>query len=107
MFKRYDRRPGKKTDRGLKEGRRAWRCRARSRSYAEVSVDGMHLVLCHYPFRTWRNMGKGWANLHGHSHGRLKSLPRQCDVGVEVWDFRPVQIGEVLGSKKSHMRAPT
>ena len=32
MLKRYDRRPGKKTDRVLKEGRRAWRCRAGSRS---------------------------------------------------------------------------
>ena len=50
--------------------------------YAEMSVDGVHLVLCHYPFRTWRNMGKGWVNLHGHSHGRLKPLPRQFDVGV-------------------------
>ena len=70
--------------------------------YAEVNVDGMHLVLCHYPFRTWRNMGKGWANLHGHSHGRLKPLPRQFDVGVEVWNFRPVQLAEMLGS----MRGP-
>jgi len=37
--------------------------------YAELSVDGSQVVLCHYPFRTWRNSGKGWANLHGHSHG--------------------------------------
>jgi calcineurin-like phosphoesterase family protein len=44
-------------------------------------------------------MGKGCANLHGHSHGRLKSLPRQFDVGVEVWKFRPVQLAEVLGMK--------
>jgi calcineurin-like phosphoesterase family protein len=65
--------------------------------YCELSVDGGHLVLCHYPFRTWRNSGKGWINLHGHSHGRLKPLPRQFDVGVEVWDFRPVQLAELLG----------
>jgi len=70
-------------------------------AYAEVSVDGMHLVLCHYPFRTWRNMSKGWVNLHGHSHGRLKPLPRQFDVGVEVWNFRPVQLAEVLGGIKA------
>jgi calcineurin-like phosphoesterase family protein len=68
--------------------------------YVEVSVDGQHLVLCHYPFRTWRKSGKGWINLHGHSHGRLKPLPRQFDVGVEVWDFRPVQLAEVLGRAK-------
>ena len=76
-------------------------------AYAEVSVDDMHLVLCHYPFRTWRNMSKGWVNLHGHSHGRLKPLPRQFDVGVEVWNFRPVQLAEVLGGIKTGLRGPT
>jgi calcineurin-like phosphoesterase family protein len=69
--------------------------------YAEVGVDGVELVLCHYPFRTWRNMGKGWINLHGHSHGRLKPLPRQFDVGVEVWNFRPVQIAELFEGMKA------
>jgi calcineurin-like phosphoesterase family protein len=54
-------------------------------SYAEVTIDSMRLVLGHYPFRTWRNMDKAWVNLHGHSHGRLKPLPRQFDAGVGVW----------------------
>lgn len=73
-------------------------------SYAEVTVDGTRLVLCHYPFRTWRNMDKAWVNLHGHSHGRLKPLPRQFDVGVDVWDFRPVRLEQVLGSTKTRRR---
>ena len=42
--------------------------------YAELVIDGIRLVLCHYPFRTWRDMDKGSINLHGHSHGRLKPL---------------------------------
>jgi calcineurin-like phosphoesterase family protein len=67
-------------------------------SYAEVTVDGTRLVLCHYPFRTWRNMGRGWVNLHGHSHGRLKPLRRQFDIGVDTWEFRPVRLEQVLGS---------
>src|SRR5580704_9069979 len=41
-------------------------------SYVETTVDGKALVLCHYPFRTWRDMGKGSIKLHGHSHGKLK-----------------------------------
>jgi calcineurin-like phosphoesterase family protein len=69
--------------------------------YAEVTVDRMKLVLCHYPFRTWRDMGKGVINLHGHSHGRLKSLPRQFDVGVDVWDFRPVVLADLIRKTKA------
>jgi calcineurin-like phosphoesterase family protein len=76
-------------------------------SYAEEMVDGMHLVLCHYPFRTWRDMGRGSINLHGHSHGKLKPQPRQFDVGVDVWDFRPVRLLDVIGrTKPRHPERP-
>ena len=73
--------------------------------YAELTVDGTNLVLCHYPFRTWRSMGRGWVNLHGHSHGRLKPLPRQFDVGVEAWDFRPVPLAQLVGNATATTRA--
>ena len=73
--------------------------------YADITVDETRLILCHYPFRTWHDMGKGSINLHGHSHGRLKPQPRQFDVGVDVWNFRPVTLLELVG--KLHKRAPT
>ena len=63
----------------------------------EISVQDRRLVLCHYAFRSWNGMSKGTLNLHGHSHGRLKPLPRQTDVGVDVWDFRPIAVGQVRG----------
>ena len=67
--------------------------------YTEITVAmAFRAVLCHYPFRSWRGMDKGWVNLHGHSHGRLKLQPRQFDVGVDVWDFRPVTLPTILGS---------
>ncbi len=64
-------------------------------AYAELEVDGRLLVLCHYPLRSWRRMGRGALNLHGHSHGRLRPLPRQLDVGVDVFAFRPVTLPEI------------
>jgi calcineurin-like phosphoesterase family protein len=72
--------------------------------YAEITVESVPLVLCHYPFRTWHGMGKGWVNLHGHCHGRLKPQPRQFDVGVDVWGFRPVTLGEILATANSVKR---
>jgi calcineurin-like phosphoesterase family protein len=68
--------------------------------YIEISIGSVSLVLCHYPFRSWRGMSKGWVNLHGHSHGRLKPQPRQFDVGVDVWSFRPVSLDEILRSRR-------
>ena len=67
--------------------------------YAETTLDGTALVLCHYPFRTWNRMGRGVVNLHGHSHGRLKPMPRQYDVGVDAWDYRPVTLQTILSSR--------
>lgn len=67
--------------------------------YAEIERDGRFLVLCHYPFRSWNRQHKGALNLHGHSHGRMKDLPRQFDVGVDVWDYQPVSIGTLLGRR--------
>lgn len=64
--------------------------------YAELTAeDGTGLVLCHYAFRTWNGMYKGAWNLHGHSHGALKGMTRQVDVGVDVWDFRPVTFAQI------------
>ena len=69
--------------------------------YAEIEEDGARLVLCHYAFRTWNGSGRGSLNLHGHSHGRLRPAPRQFDVGVDLWDFRPVTLGEILASRRT------
>ena len=69
-------------------------------SYLEIEADGVGMVLCHYPFRSWRGMGKGWINLHGHSHGKLKPLPSQFDVGVDVWGFRPVTLSEIRHTRR-------
>lgn len=68
--------------------------------YAELVVDERRLVLCHYAFRTWHDMGKGALNLHGHSHGRLAPQPRQFDVGVDVWGFRPVTLATILAARR-------
>ncbi len=71
--------------------------------YAEFEVDGRRLVLCHYPFRTWNRMGQGVLDLHGHSHGRLSPQPRQYDVGVDLWDFRPVTLATILAGRRRRL----
>jgi calcineurin-like phosphoesterase family protein len=74
-------------------------------AYAEIEVDDRALVLCHYAFRTWKNMGRGWLDLHGHSHGLLKRQTRQYDVGVDVWEYRPVTIETILSTRRPRATA--
>jgi calcineurin-like phosphoesterase family protein len=56
--------------------------------YAELNLDGTAMVMCHYAFRTWKNMGRGWIDLHGHSHGKLGLQSKQYDVGVDLQTIR-------------------
>ena len=64
--------------------------------YAEIKRGGVLLVLYHYPFRSWNGQHRGSWNLHGHSHGRLKSLLRQYDVGVDPNGYTPVRLEELI-----------
>jgi calcineurin-like phosphoesterase family protein len=73
-------------------------------TYAEITVDGVALVLCHYPFRSWNGQHKGALNLHGHSHGRLAPMARQYDVGVDVRGFRPVTLDALRPPRASSRR---
>lgn len=73
--------------------------------YAELTIDGTRLVLCHYPFRTWNRMGRGVIDLHGHSHGKLKPMTRQYDVGVDAFGYSPVELTTILASRGRGRRA--
>ena len=66
--------------------------------YLELELDGFALVLCHYPFRSWNGQHRRALNLHGHSHGRLKPMLRQHDVGVDVREWRPVTLAQILAA---------
>jgi len=56
---------------------------------------GVHIVVCHYALRSWdRSHFNSW-NLHGHTHGRLDSIGKQLDVGVDTNEYRPYSFDEV------------
>ena len=74
--------------------------------YAELHYGGTLVVLCHYPFRSWRDMARGSIDLHGHCHGKLKPLPRQLDVGVDCWEFRPIAAEQIIAAAKQRPATP-
>ena len=66
-----------------------------SQPFAEVSIEGFRLVFLHYGMRVWPGDRRGALHLYGHSHGNLPGDRQSLDVGVDVWDFRPVGLAEI------------
>lgn len=64
--------------------------------YLEIKLGGQHLVLCHYAMRVWNRAHHGSLMLYGHSHGNLPGNSQSHDVGVDVWDCRPVSLDEIM-----------
>lgn len=75
------------------------------RLFAEVH-DGMArrqfnkvpFFLTHCAMRVWESSHYGSVNLYGHSHGRLPEFEDrlQMDVGVDVWDYKPIPLELIL-----------
>lgn len=62
----------------------------------EISIEHRHLILCHYPMRSWPRAFRGSLHLYGHTHGLLPGTTQSQDVGVDVWSYRPVSLDEIL-----------
>ena len=63
--------------------------------------------MCHHPygdinakndkFAKWRSHDDGSWLLCGHVHTKWKTIHHMINVGVDVWNFQPVSIVEILG----------
>lgn len=59
------------------------------------TIDGQFIVACHYAMRTWERAHYGSWQVFGHSHGQLRPLGKQWDVGVDNNSFRPVSFDQL------------
>ena len=62
----------------------------------EVKEGGYRLTLCHYPMITFPGARHGAVQLFGHVHQNWKGSRNSVNVGVDVWDFRPVTLPDIL-----------
>ena len=56
----------------------------------EKKIEDLQIVVCHYPMLSWPRSYHGSWLLHGHTHGRMETYPGILDIGVDCWDFYPV-----------------
>lgn len=61
----------------------------------DIAVDGQRIILCHYALRTWTAIRRGAIHVYGHSHGKLAGNAQSCDVGVDCWDYTPVDLDAI------------
>lgn len=70
--------------------------------YAHLK-DGEHeVILCHYPILYWENMEHGSIHLYGHAHSYRdcsKMAPNSYNVGVDVNNYMPVTLEELMRDK--------
>ncbi|MCC7433103.1 MAG: hypothetical protein IT363_00350 [Methanoregulaceae archaeon] len=73
--------------------------------YVERGSDTQHIVLCHYPLRSWNGAAQRSWHLHGHSHGSLRDdhgrlmrvgrKRKMLDVGVDANFLVPLTLDGV------------
>lgn len=72
----------------------------------EKRFNSDYIVACHYPMRSWPRSFYGSWQLFGHSHGRVKPVGKQHDVGVDNNNFMPVsfdQIKEIMSNREDNI----
>jgi len=79
-----------------------------------ASLGATEVLCCHFPYRgdshdqerfvKHRPTDDGHLLLHGHVHERWRVHDRQVNVGVDVWDFRPISDDQILAALE---QAPT
>ena len=63
---------------------------------AEIRDGDQRFTLCHYPMVTWNGARRGAVQLFGHVHQSWHGTRNSVNVGVDVWDFRPIRRENIL-----------
>lgn len=67
----------------------------------EIYDNNHKIVMCHYGMRVWNKSHHGALHLYGHSHGSLPGDSQSLDVGVDCWDWYPVDLEQILRRMKT------
>lgn len=82
-----------------------------------IEDDGRSVCLCHYPLMEWPGMNCGSYHIFGHIHNKTEANGREYaqmktyyfdkrayNAGVDVTDYSPVTLDEMIKLKKANRR---
>lgn len=58
-----------------------------------IGSDTIHLT--HYPLLEWYNFHRNGKHFHGHTHCTLDDYCQSVDVGIDAWEYGPVEFSEL------------
>jgi calcineurin-like phosphoesterase family protein len=69
------------------------------------------ITLCHYPMMSWEGVRRGAYHVYGHIHNNtgdfywplLSKMPNALNAGVEINDYYPVTIEEMIVNNMKHI----
>lgn len=74
------------------------------KDYAEIDDNGRHVIMFHYPIEDWNGKFRNSYHLFGHIHNNdhcvSKKLDRRYNVGVDVNNFEPMTLDELIAHNK-------
>jgi calcineurin-like phosphoesterase family protein len=82
------------------------------KDYYMLKHDDQEVFLFHRPCRSWDKSSHGAWHLYGHRHGNSQPWGKSFDVGVDCWDFCPINWETVkavmakLADTKGHHEDP-
>ena len=86
-----------------------------------IEVEGRLAVLCHLPLEAWRvgrhsivrtygqeiqGKPRNVLHFHGHTHGNSRKVPLRLDVGVDVWNYAPVEFSVAVTQAEADFLGP-
>jgi calcineurin-like phosphoesterase family protein len=61
-----------------------------------ITDQGQSLALCHFPMLAFPGSGRAALQLFGHVHDLWPGSRNSVNVGVDQWNYRPVQLDDLL-----------
>lgn len=70
--------------------------------YSKITIDGVKVVMFHFPIQVWDERHHNAIHLYGHIHSNVGKhtmeydIPNSYNVGVDVNNYTPVSFEEIL-----------
>ncbi|NLI92019.1 MAG: hydrolase [Peptococcaceae bacterium] len=79
--------------------------------YLEIKDGKRRIALCHYPMLSWGGAARGALHIYAHIHNKkdglafetLKQMINALNAGVEINDYRPVTLDELIFNNRKFM----